>query len=251
MAAPGLELRLGRRFRGPPGVANGGFACGLFAALLGGDAEVTLRRPIPLERPLVARRDGDRSLVVEDERTPLAEVRLATVEVELAVPAAVTPEQAPAVARRSRYYDDPIFPGCFVCGPARVPGDGLGIFPGPLAGDTLWAPWTPDSSVADADGTVRPEVVWAALDCPSGIAAAEAAALPGDTAVVLGRMTANLARLPRTGDHCSVVAWPGGRDGRKLGAGSALLGPDGTVLAAASTVWLAVPRPPPGAGAAS
>ena len=39
------ELYFGRRFCGPPGVANGGFACGSIAALHGGAAEVTLRRP--------------------------------------------------------------------------------------------------------------------------------------------------------------------------------------------------------------
>ncbi len=54
------------------------------------------------------------------------------------------------------------------------PGDGLRIFPGPVAGRPVWAaPWTPDASVTDGSGRVRPEVVWAALDCPSrGIAAA-------------------------------------------------------------------------------
>jgi hypothetical protein len=92
---------------------------------------------------------------------------------------------------------------------------------------------------------VRPEVVWAALDCPSGIAAAEAAGLATDTAVLLGRMTASLAGLPVAGDQCRVIAWPGERDGRKLLAGSAVLGPGGEVLAAARAVWLTVPRPAP------
>jgi hypothetical protein len=69
--------------------------------------------------------------------------------------------------------------------------------------------------------------------------------LARDTAILLGRMTASLAVLPMGGDECRVIAWPGGRDGRKLDAGSALLGPDGTVLAAARTVWLTVPRPVP------
>jgi len=41
--------------------------------------------------------------------------------------------------------------------------------------------------VADGDGWVLPEVVWAALDCPSGIAAGEAAGLPRDTAILLAR----------------------------------------------------------------
>jgi hypothetical protein len=230
-------------------MANGGYACGVFAALLGrGGAEVTLRRPIPLERPLAARRDGDGGLAVEDGGALLAEVRPAA-EMELAAPA-VTGAQARAVAARSRYYDDPVFPGCFVCGPSRAPGDGLRVFPGALAGRGLWAaPWTPDPSVAGADGAVRPEMVWAALDCPGGIAAGEAAALPPGAAIVLGRMTARVAGLPRAGDDCRVVAWPGGRDGRKLAATAALLGPAGEVLAAAATVWLTVPRSSVAAGA--
>jgi hypothetical protein len=100
--------------------------------------------------------------------------------------------------------------------------------------------------VTDDGGTVGLEMVWAALDCPSGIAAAEAAGLSSDTAILLGRMTAaraaSRAALPAPGDQCRVIAWPEGRDGRKLTAGSALLGPDGTVLAAASTLWFTIPR---------
>ena len=40
-----------------------------------------------------------------------------------------------------------------------------------------------------------------------------------------------------------MIAWPERRDGRKLTAGSALIGPDGEVLAVAGAVWLTVPRP--------
>jgi hypothetical protein len=120
-----------------------------------------------------------------------------------------------------------------------------------VAGLGLWAaPWTPDRSVADSGGRVRAEVIWAALDCPSGIAAAEAAGLGDgagwDTAILLGRMTAAiLAPRPAVGDQCRVIAWPHQRDGRKLTAGSALLGPAGEVLAVAGAVWLTVPRPGP------
>jgi hypothetical protein len=251
VVAPGLEIRVEPRFCGPPGAAHGGFASGSLAALLGGGtAEVTLRRPVPLGRALPVRRDGGSSLVVEDDCVLIAEACPAAAEVELAVPGAVTPEEAAAAAGRSRYFDDPVFPACFGCGPARAPGDGLRVFPGPVAGRALWAaPWTPDASVAGADGRVRPEVVWAALDCPSGIAAADAAGLPGDTGIVLGRMAASLAVPPRPGDRCRVVAWPLGRDGRKLPAGSALLGAGGEVLAAAATVWITVPRSFAGDGA--
>jgi hypothetical protein len=88
-------------------------------------------------------------------------------------------------------------------------------------------------------------MAWAALDCPGGIAAAEHARLGPDTAIVLGQMTASLALLPVPGDQCRVIAWPAGRDGRKLTAGSALVGPGGEVMAAAITVWITVPRPLP------
>jgi hypothetical protein len=238
------ELYFGRRFCGPPGMANGGFACGSIAALHGGAAQVTLRRPLPLERPLAARHDGHGALLVRDGDTLLAESQSAA-PVELAAPA-VSLHESRAVAGQSRYYTDPVFPACFVCGMDRRPGDGLRIFPGPVAGRALWAaPWTPDSSVAGADRSIRPEVIWAALDCPSGLAAAEAAGLAQDTIILLGQMTVSLAGLPLAGDPCRVIAWPGERDGRKLIAGSALLGPGDEVLAAAWAVWVTVPRPAP------
>jgi hypothetical protein len=231
------------RFCGPPGSANGGFACGTLARRCGGAAEVTLRRPIPLGRTLAVRYAEDGALTALDGGTPLAEARPAVAQDGSGTPR-VSPELALAVAGRARYYTDPAFPRCFVCGADRPAGDGLRIFPGPVAGRPVWAaPWTPDSSVAAADGTVRPEVIWAALDCPSGIAAGESAGLSDDTTALLGRMTASLSAAPRTGEACRVVAWPIARDGRKLTAGSALLGPDGDVLAAARTVWLTVPRP--------
>ena len=230
------------RFCGPPGTANGGFACGAIAASYGGSAEVTLRRPIPLGRRLAVRSAPDGTRAVLDGDTTLAEARPADGG-SVTVPA-VSAELARSVAGRAAYYADPAFPGCFVCGPDRAAGDGLRIFPGPLADRSAWAaPWTPDDSVVAADGRVRPEVVWAALDCPSGIAAGEAAAVPLDTAALLGRMTAHITARPRPGEACRVVAWPAGRDGRKLTARSALLGPDGAVLATARSLWLTVPRP--------
>jgi hypothetical protein len=61
-------------------------------------------------------------------------------------------------------------------------------------------------------------------------------------------MTARLAARPRIGAEHRLVGWLAGRDGRKLSAGSALLGPGGEVLAAARALWITVPRAtlPPG-----
>jgi len=240
------SLFIAPRFCGPPGSANGGYVCGRIAAYADGPVTVTLRRPPPLATPMAVGRGGDGSVTIRHGGTLIAEATSSLGGPAPEIPGPVSLAEARAVAGQSRYYTDPVFPDCFVCGMGRGPGDGLRIFPGPLAGRPLWAaPWTPDPSVADADGRVRPEVVWAALDCPSGIAAAEAADLAPDTAILLGRMTARLPLLPAAGEACLVMAWPGGRDGRKLLAGSALLGPGGQVLAAASVVWLTVPRPAP------
>jgi hypothetical protein len=144
--AAGSQLWIARRFRGPPGVANGGYASGSLAALLGrpAHAEVSLRRPVPLERPLGVRRDGDAILALEDDGRLLAEGRPPAAEVELTVPNCPTPQETRATTGRAAYYADPLFPECFVCGPARAPGDGLGILPGPVPGRSVWAaPWTP------------------------------------------------------------------------------------------------------------
>jgi hypothetical protein len=233
------ELRLGERFCGPPASANGGYACGSIAGLLGGGVEVTLRRPPPLGRPLRLR-VGDGGAVVQDGEQLVAEARPATVA--LAVPGTASPAEARAAAGRYPLFQGHPFPTCFTCGPDRAPGDGLRIFPGRLAGGDLWAaPWTPDPSVADQDGLVESAVIWAALDCPSGFAAGV-----GDRVMVLGRMAARVLACPRVGRAYCLVAWRGGpAAGRKQPAGSALLDAHSRMLAVARTVWVTIPRPEP------
>lgn len=233
------ELRFAERFCGPPTSANGGYACGSIAEQLGGQAEVTLRRPPPLGRPLRLRA-GDGHATVHDGDDLVAEAGPATVG--LGVGGKVSLAQAREAAARYPLHQGHPFPTCFTCGPDRAPGDGLRIFPGPVAGGQLWAaPWTPDPSVADQDGMVSPAVVWAALDCPGGFAVGAA----GDV-MVLGRMAARVLARPRAGSACGVVAWPAAPpEGRKRQAGSALLDAEGRVLAVARSVWLLLPRPGP------
>ena len=240
------ELTIPSRFRGPSRSGNGGYVCGRIAAYADDPVAVTLHRPPPLATPMAVEQDDDGSLRIRHGSTLVAEATSPQGPPALEVPGPVSMAEARTASGRARYFQDPVFPECFVCGMNRRPGDGLRVFPGPVPGRMLWAaPWTPDSSVAGADGRLRPEVAWAVLDCPSGIAAAEHACLDQDTAVVLGRMTASLAVLPSPGDQCRVIAWPDGGDGRKLTAGSALLGPGGEVFAVARAVWVTVPRPVP------
>jgi hypothetical protein len=236
------------RFRGPAGSANGGYMCGRVAGYvdpghLDGPVRVTLRRPPPLTTPMTVETDRDGAVRVLDDGILVAEAATEPGNSPPRVPGTVPLAEARAAQGQARFFQDPAFPECFVCGKLRRPGDGLRIFPGPVAGRALWAaPWTPDASVADASGYLRPEIAWAALDCPSGIAAFESTDIGADTAILLGQMSVSLGVLPAVGDECVVIGWPVGRDGRKLRAGSALLRPGGQVLAAAETVWLTVPR---------
>ena len=135
-------------------------------------------------------------------------------------------------------------------------GDGLRIIPGPLPSrpgheaGTLAAPWVPYPDLANEDGAVADEFIWAALDCPTGFAAVGARPLGKNGAetnnkgpnILLGRMSARIEGRPVPGDRCVIVAWPTGRDGRKLFANSALLSSDGKVLAVARATWLLVDR---------
>jgi hypothetical protein len=226
------HVTIASRFCGPPRSGNGGYCCGLVAAGIEGAVEVTLRRPPPLDQALrvergdtVALHDGD-AVVVEARPARLA----------LDVPPPPMFEAAEAMSRRFAGAARHPFPTCFVCGPAREPGDGLRIFPGgaPESG-LVGAPWMPDPSLADTDGRVRPEFLWAALDCPGYFAVAA----PGEPAV-LGRMTAEVEPAVAPGERCVVVAWSIGRSGRKLQAGTALYDASGTLRGRSLQTWITV-----------
>ena len=140
-------------------------------------------------------------------------------------------------ATRFRFYEGHLFPTCFVCGPGRPAHDGLEIFAGPVNDwSVLAAPWQPAADLLDADGSVRGEFVWAALDCPGCFAAIG----ENERTAVLGELHAErLAPVP--GDRPLVAfAWPLGHDGRKLFAGTALATAQGTLLARARAVWIAL-----------
>jgi hypothetical protein len=62
-------LVIGPRFCGPPGSGNGGYVCGLIAARLGGQAEITLRAPPPLVTPMTVERAAEGSVRVLHGRT--------------------------------------------------------------------------------------------------------------------------------------------------------------------------------------
>jgi hypothetical protein len=215
------------RFNGPRQSGNGGYSAGAIAAFLDGAAEVTLRKPVPLDSPLEVVRDGDEAVRVLDDEALIAEAR-ATPDFELEVPDPVSPAEARAATNRYRGTTDGEFSRCFVCGRAR---DGaFGVFAGAVEGrDVVASPWTPVPWTADEAGDVLPEFVWAVLDCPTYFAL-----YPDELPMsVLAQLTARIDAPVVAGEEHVVMAWPIEKDGRKHQAGSAVLSADGEVLAVA------------------
>lgn len=217
------------RFQGLPGIAHGGYLAGALAAELGvTSAEVRLRRPAPTGRSLTLVHGGSDAVELRDGGDLLAEAEPA--ELALGVPARVTPAQAEVAARGFHGLHAHLFPDCIVCGTGRH--DGLGIFPGPVAGqDVVAAPWVPAPDHADGAGAVRDELVWASLDCTQLWALIDHVPADNPDLVLTAALATRLERPVMAGEPHVVVGWPIGREGRTWLAGAAVIGPDGELCA--------------------
>jgi hypothetical protein len=234
------DVRIPRRFCGPPDRGNGGITAGALAAFIDGPAEVTLRLPSPLEVAMNVVRDGE-MFTLRDDDAVIAEARSATVEVEPPDPVSLADARAAAAASPVVVHPDwHPFPTCFVCGPDRVEGDGLRVHPGRVGPrELLAAPVAFPADLADADGRVPEQMLWAALDCPSSFVMYLGGERPA-TPYVLGRIAAHIRRAPAIDAPLVAMSWPLGLDGRKLFAASALYDGDEPVAVARAT-WISVP----------
>lgn len=228
------RLTIPAAYNGPLESGNGGYASGVFAKLVDGPAEISLRSPVPLDTPIDVDLGEADVVRLRDEETLVAEVRSTAARGPgLTPPEPVTVEEARRASGSYALADEGPFSRCFVCGPARE--DSFGVFAGVVEGrDVVASPWSPPAWTADEAGNVRPEFVWAVLDCPTYVA------LYPDSMPMsfLVRMSAELEAPVKAGDEHVVMAWPIERDGRKHHAGSAVLSPEGQVLAAASALLI-------------
>lgn len=225
-------LCVARRFHGPPDSGNGGYVAGLVAQALGGPGcTVTLLRPPPLERPLELRRTAEGAAMFDGEQLIASAV---PAELELEIPAPPRLEAARVAEEAYVGHHRHHYPSCFVCGPKREPGDGLAIYPGDVGGQVA-ATWTPGADLASANGNVRREFLWAALDCPGYWASEQAAGI-----ALLGRMTASVHKDVPVSEALIVTGWPIAGEGRKHHVGTALHRPDGELVACARSTWITV-----------
>ncbi len=82
----GESVIIAAGFRGPPAAGHGGYVGGLLAERIDGPAEVTLRRPVPLARPLTLEADSDDALRLYDETGLLVECRAAALDLDARAP---------------------------------------------------------------------------------------------------------------------------------------------------------------------
>jgi hypothetical protein len=236
------ELVIASRFRGPARSGNGGYTSGALACLAPTEwsgVTVRLSQPPPLDVAMTVARSDELltasyagSEVARATRADHDPIPVPPVDVEVARAAEAA---FPGLAAHP-------FPTCFSCGTGREPGDGLRIFPGPIAAGRVAATWTPHPSVSadwheyrDATREVGHAVTWAALDCVGGWAADIGARL-----MVLGTMTARLWSLPAVGVEHVVVGEARGEAGRKRMSATSLYDAAGRLVGAAEQVWIAV-----------
>ena len=224
------DLTIAGRFNGPLDSGQGGYSAGMLAGFVEGPAAVSLRRPVPLDTPLAVASSGAGAASLLDGEQLVAEAVAEPFGVE--VPQPVDLAAAREATTRYRGERDGMFSRCFVCGLARE--DGFHVHAGEVPGRGLVAsPWTPPDWAADEAGNVRPEFVWAALDCPATF-----------TAPALGFLARFAVRIDgpvAAGREYVIIGWPLGAEGRKQHAGSAIFTAGGD-LVAASRALLVVPR---------
>jgi hypothetical protein len=218
-----------RRYRGFERVAQGGYTSGVLAGFLEGTARVSLRGAVPMGHPLWVR-ESAAGVALCDGAEVLAEAT--RTELDFDLPLRPSIPEVEAASRAFPGHEHHPFPQCFCCGPARDAGDGLRIFPGRVPGhDAVAATWRPGADVADGRGFVRPEVVWASLDCPQLWALMHSAPADSSDRVVTAAMEAHLRAPVKANRTYAIVAWPFGGEGRRLFADAALLSEGGEALA--------------------
>ena len=115
------------------------------------------------------------------------------------------------------------------------------VFPGWLADRELAAAaWQPAAAFCDEDGRVRPEFLWAALDCPSAFPLLEDPEAQRLEPLVLGRLVARIEGEAKLGQRLVTSAWTIELGERKGLAGSAIHDESGACLARARATWISL-----------
>ncbi|MEV5612083.1 hypothetical protein [Streptomyces sp. NPDC052225] len=229
-------------YQGYDRIAFGGYVAGRLAEGVASKAvRVDFRGPVPVETAVVrAGLDGGGVELRHADGRVLAIAVPAAGLADTAPPAPPTLAEAARAAQALRDATPPeeAGPDCFGCGFGRTASTGLRMHCGRVENrdDVVACDWTPDAAHAGPDGTVAPELVWGALDCPGNWAGR----LLGSQRVgaMTASLTATLPRPVRAGEPHVVYAWVREESGRKHGYGMAVVAADGELCAAGEALWI-------------
>ena len=229
-----METTIRKQFCGPTSSGHGGYTGGILAHYLKDTAEVTLLKPIPLEKDLLIKKKSKNRVDLLDGETLIAFAETTQFQLEIPAP----PSYLEAVQASKKYigFDKEYpYPECFGCGRNRKLGDGLRIFPGKLKENNMVAaPWIPNEDLQDGSGKIKSEFLWAVLDCPGGIACVGDQIHP----LLLGKFAVEIKEAPKANQRCVVIGWQIAQEGRKHFAGTALYSEEGIPLAYGKAIWI-------------
>ncbi|WP_067541955.1 PaaI family thioesterase [Nocardia crassostreae] len=234
------QLIIPEHIHGYPDIAFGGYVAGLLAAHASAETvRVDFRRVVNVGKPVRLATAGDHAALTSLDGTVLIEA--APSALTLDPPPAPSWEVAKSATETALTSPKRQITDCYGRGVACPPGRGLRLFPWSTPEhDLIAAAWTPDPNLADASGELPPEVVWAALDCPGGIAAWVQSDM-GQGAFTAALTATQLRPVLAGAEHIS-HAWAIHHDGRKHTVGVALSTADGELCALAEALWIE-PKP--------
>ncbi|MDX1448266.1 MAG: hypothetical protein R3246_04300 [Acidimicrobiia bacterium] len=227
-----MQITIEPRFQGIEGMAQGGHLAGLISQMSGRELTVRFRRPCPLGRTL--------DLIEADGVVRLMDGDLVVLEGWTADPVADPPPPVSLDAAQDgrRWAESQAFAQrittCFSCGDSA---HSFGVHAGRIEGTDLAA--TPFSypEWTAPEGLVESRFLWAPIDCAAGWRVTL-----GDTGrpAVTGELRVQVHERPRPGETLIAGATADEWTGRTRRARSGIYRPDGQLLAASESVWVAV-----------
>ncbi|MEU6992035.1 hypothetical protein ABZ953_15420 [Streptomyces sp. NPDC046465] len=240
----GKTFTIAAAYQGYPGIALGGYVAGLLVGRTdAGAVRVDFRAATRVETPLRFDELADGVVRLSDTAgTELVTATPVRAPSTTDAPAPPTPAEARTAAEAFRAAGLAGLDAggasidCFGCG-HRPPDQGVHQQCMGVPGRGLVATaWTPHPAFADARGSLRPEALWAALDCPTAWAGIHLGTLR--RGAVTASLTATSPRPVTAGEEHITYAWPISTVGRKHTMGVAVATSAGELCTVGEALWI-------------
>jgi hypothetical protein len=221
-------IEISDKYCGPPMSGNGGYIAGITANKIRNSAAVVkIKAPAPLNKSLIYSLNSNNNeinLLSKDSKEVIA-AAMEDSDFYMNLPelGQLSLDEIENPSEEYLGFRKHPFPTCFVCGPKRLPKDGMRIFSAKISDQfgfshlhgAFWNPW---KDLATADGKIRNEIIWSALDCPGGFAVSYVE----PCMIVLVKLRARILESIFTEVPYAILSWEMGRNRRQRIAGTAI-----------------------------